>query len=66
MTSVIILWKKEDKSDIMIAKGSNGKPLLFEFKSVAMRYANENYGFDYGFGSGRPTTDFYNYNVVEL
>jgi hypothetical protein len=62
MTSVIILWKEEDKSDIMIAKGNNGKPLLFEFKSMAMRYASENYGF----GSGRPTVDFYNYNVVEL
>lgn len=62
MTSVIILWKEEDKSDIMIAKGSNDKPLLFEFKSMAMRYASENYGF----GSGRPATNFYNYNVVEL
>lgn len=59
---VIILWKEEDKSDIMIAKGSNGKPLLFEYKTMAMRYVSENYGF----GSGRPTTYFYNYSVVEL
>jgi hypothetical protein len=62
MTSVIILWKEDDKSDIMIAKDSNGKPLLFEFRRGAMRYASENYGF----GSGRPTADFCNYNVVEL
>lgn len=62
MTSVIILWKEDDKSDIMIAKGSNGNPLLFEFRNMAMKYANENYGF----GSGKPITNFYNYNVVDL
>jgi hypothetical protein len=60
MTSVIILWKEDDKSDIMIAKDDNGNPLLFEFKSVAMKYASDNYGFR----SERQI--IYNYNVVEL
>lgn len=62
MTSLILLWKEDDRSDIIIAKDGNGNPLLFEFKRAAMTYASEHYGF----GSGRSTIDLYNYNVVEL
>lgn len=61
MTSLILLWREEDMSDIRIADDDKG-PLLFEFKSSATSYASGHYGF----ASKKATRDMYNYKVVEL
>ncbi len=39
MTSLILIWKIEDMSDIKVATDDQGKPLLFEYKFGAMKYA---------------------------
>lgn len=62
MTSLILIWKEDDKSDIRIVRDENGRPLLFERKSWAQEFAFRNYSL----GSGKPTKDLYNYEVVEL
>jgi hypothetical protein len=62
MTSIILLWQKVDRSDIRIANDDNNKPLLFEYKRNAGKYASDNYGF----GSRKATLEMYNYKVVEL
>lgn len=56
MTSLILLWKEDDRSDVKIARGEDGIVLLFEFKSMAAKYASKYYGFNAGI----------NYKVVEL
>lgn len=61
MSSLVLIWKEDDKSDIMIARDENG-PLLFEEKSWVQEFAFRNFSF----GSGKPTIDLYNYKVVEL
>lgn len=62
MTSIILLWQIVGGSDIRILNGDNGKPLLFESKRNAMKYASDYYGF----GSGKAILEMYNYRVVEL
>ncbi len=62
MTSLILLWKEDDKSDIKIARDEDGIPLLFDFKGMAARHASEYYGFI----AGKAVKDLFNYKVVEL
>jgi hypothetical protein len=62
MTSIILLWQKGDRSDIRVANDDDNKPLLFENKGNAGKYASDNYGF----GSRKATLEIYNYKVVEL
>lgn len=62
MTSIILIWREDDKSDIKIANDEEGRPLLFEFKGMAARYASEYY---YP-GSGKTIKDLPNYKVIEL
>lgn len=63
MTSLILVWKEDDRSDIRIVRDEHGHPLLFERKTWAQKYTLLD---EYGFGSGKPTKDLYNYKVVEL
>lgn len=62
MTSMIILWKRDDQLDMRIASDDNGRPLLFEFMSMATKYAFEHYGPD----PKKQIVDMLNYNVVAL
>lgn len=62
MTSLILIWRKDDKSDIKIVRDEGGRPLLFEFKGMASRHASEYYGP----GSEKAINDLYNYKVIEL
>lgn len=61
MTSVILIWHNSDKSDIKVASDEKGEPLLFEFKSNAVKYANSRYA-----PNGLITKDLPNCKVVEL
>lgn len=61
MTSLILLWKEDDKSDIKIARDEDGMSLLFEFKRMAMKHASVYY-----FGFSESVKDLFNYKVVEL
>ena len=61
MTSLILIWKNDDKSDIKVAT-NDGESLLFERKSWAQEYAFR----IYGPGTGKAIMDQLNYKVVEL
>jgi hypothetical protein len=71
MTSLIIIWKTDDMSDIKVATDDQGHPLLFEYNSGAKKYAAGHYGLKVT-GHDRhmyPITDstnVCNYKVVEL
>lgn len=71
MTSLILIWKTDDISDIKIATDDQGKLLLFEYKSGASKYVAEHYGLKVT-GHDRhmyPITDstnVCNYKVIEL
>ena len=71
MTSLILIWKTDDMSDIKVATDDQGKLLLFEYKSGAKKYAAGHYGLkvtgcDKQIYPITDSTNVCNYKVVEL